>query len=171
MDQPTADEEDQSRTRHANQAKVGSSVLGVGSSYTGGLRSLVAGFLALRPTPAVCAQLCEVYLRQVDPIIKILHRPSLAEFMVDGKPYLRYAHGHLAVEALSSAVCYAAINSMTEEQCQSMFHASKSAVVSDYRVACEGALERAGLITTNDVTVLQAFVLYLVRTEQDCCCL
>lgn len=82
--------------------------------------------------------------------------------MLDGEPYLGYDDGHFSVEALSSAVCYSALSSMTEEQCQSMFHASKSTVTGDYRVACERAVERAGLITTTDITVLQAFVLYLV---------
>lgn len=68
----------------------------------------------------------------------------------------------ISVEALSSAVCYAAVISMTENQCQTMFRADKSDIVTYYRVACERAFEQAGLITTNEITVLQAFVLYLV---------
>lgn len=51
---------------------------------------------------------------------------------------------------------------MTENQCQTMFRADKSDIVTYYRVACERAFEQAGLITTNEITVLQAFVLYLV---------
>src|SRR5712672_556673 len=43
-----------------------------------------------------------------------------------------------------------------------MFHTSRTAVSSDHRVACEGAFEPAGFITTKDITILQAFVLYPV---------
>ena len=82
--------------------------------------------------------------------------------MLDSESYLGYEEDHFSVEALRSAVCYSAICSMSEEQCQSVFHASKSIVAADYRVFSEGAIERAGLVTTNDITVLQAFVLYLV---------
>ncbi|OCL08872.1 hypothetical protein AOQ84DRAFT_272746, partial [Glonium stellatum] len=168
VDQPSDDDEDHAETPHDGQQSrhsISSSIVGVGSSYAGAMRSFVSGFLAFRPVPAICRQLFQIYLRQVHPIIKALHGPSLSRFMLDGKPYLGYKEGHFAVEALSSAVCYSAINSMTEEQCQSMFHASRSAVSADHRVACEGALERAGLITTRDITTLQAFVLYLIATR------
>ena len=43
-----------------------------------------------------------------------------------------------------------------------MFHASTTAISADHRVACEGAFEPAGFITTKGITILQAFVLYLV---------
>lgn len=112
--------------------------------------------------PVVARQLCEVYLQQVDPVIKILHRPSLNRWMVQGEPYLAYADGHPSVEALGSAVCYSAISSMTENQCSVMFHASKADLLAESRVACETAIGRAGLLTSRDITVLQAFILYLV---------
>ena len=98
----------------------------------GGARSFVAGSLALRSVRAMCKILCQVYLRQVDPVVKILHRPSLSRFMLDGESYLGYEEGHFSAEALSSAVCYSAVSSMTEERCQSVFHASKSTVAVEY---------------------------------------
>lgn len=112
---------------------------------------------------AVARQLCGVYLQQVDPVIKILHRPSVNQWMVHGKPYLAYAEGHPATEALGSAICYSAVSSMTENQCSLMFHTSKAQLMVKSRMACEAAIGRAGLLSTRDITVLQAFVLYLVR--------
>lgn len=112
---------------------------------------------------AVARQLCGVYLQQVDPVIKILHRPSVNQWMVHGKPYLAYAEGHPAIEALGSAICYSAVSSMTENQCSLMFHTSKAQLMVKSRMACEAAIGRAGLLSTRDITVLQAFVLYLVR--------
>lgn len=112
------------------------------------------------------AQLCQVYLRQVDPIIKILHRPSLSGWLEHGESYLGYPEGHASTEALKSAVCYAAVNSMTERQCEEMYHRTKSDIVMEFRKACESTIERSGLLSTRDITVLQAFVLYLVSDRK-----
>jgi hypothetical protein len=51
---------------------------------------------------------------------------------------------------------------MTEGQCQAAFQKTKSDVLAMRRKMCEDAIENAGLLTTRDMTVLQAFVLYLV---------
>ncbi|GKZ35684.1 hypothetical protein AbraIFM66950_006435 [Aspergillus brasiliensis] len=141
----------------------GIQVLGLGASNPSA---------ALRPmsplqNPVVARQLCEVYLQQVDPVIKVLHRPSLNRWMVQGEPYLAYADGHPSVEALGAAVCYSAIGSMTDNQCSVLFHANKAELLAEARVACETAIGRAGLLTTRDITVLQAFILYLVARRSE----
>lgn len=115
--------------------------------------------------PEIIVQLCQVYLQQVDPIIKILHRPSLSSLMLQGEGYLKYPNGHPSVEALKAAVCYVAASSMTENQYRTMFHASKSSIVADCQRACEDAMERSSLLATQDITVLQAFVLYIVSVH------
>lgn len=107
--------------------------------------------------------LCQVFLEQVDPVIKILHRPSLCSFLLDGKPYLDYALGDPAPTALACAVYYAATCVMDEGQCLVLFEVNKQSVVSKLQKETEAALSRADLVTTNDLTVLQAFVLSLVR--------
>ncbi|KAI0839917.1 hypothetical protein F5Y06DRAFT_303035 [Hypoxylon sp. FL0890] len=146
------------------------------STLTTGLRVLNIGSTRGDSLPAeggllsdnkITAQLCQVYLSQVDPIIKVLHRPSLSKFMLGGQSYLGYEAGHISTTCLSSAVCYSALASMTEEQCQAAFNMNKCALTVEYREACEAELERSELLTTRDVTILQAFILYLVarRTE------
>ena len=121
--------------------------------------------VALSHNKVAAGQLCQVYLRNVDPVIKILHGPSLRKWMLQGERYLGYPEGHASVEALSSAVCYSAASSMTENQCQAMFYTSKSSIAVDCRRACEVAIERSGILATRDITVLQAFVLYLVSAH------
>lgn len=113
-------------------------------------------------TSQIASEFCQIYLRQVDPIIKILHRPSLSKLMLEGQQYLGYPDGHASVQAISSAVCYSAATSMTERQCQEMFHMERTRLVADCRKICEAAIERSGLLSTRDISVLQAFVLYLV---------
>lgn len=115
------------------------------------------------------SKLCQVYLQNVDPIIKILHRPSLSKWMLDGaSTYLGSSEDDNSVRALASAVCYVAANTMTEAQCQAAFHQNKSNVTTVHRRMCESAFEKAGLLTMRDTTVLQAFILYLVRISHWC---
>ena len=134
----------------------------------GPFRMLCAGGSNPSPPPqpnnnaVTFKKLCRVYLDQVDPVIKILHRPVLRNFMKSGEPYLNYPVGHTAVAALSSAVCYSAACSLTEGQCQSMFQMERTAVIAVTQQACEHALEKAEVLITSDMTVVQAFVLYLV---------
>ena len=106
--------------------------------------------------------LCRIYLQYVDPIFKILHRPSISAFFLEGKPYLEYEPGHPAPMALASAVCYAATSSLNEEDCLSSFEMSKEQMCAFYQKQTEAKLHDADFITTNDLTVLQAYVLSLV---------
>lgn len=122
--------------------------------------------LTLRPSPAITAALCDIYLNQIDRIIKVLHRPSLQRHLLEGIPYpsssLKSKSSREAENALDTAVFYAAVASMTDRQCHNLFQCSRNEVLPEYQSACEMALERADLMRTTDMMVLQAFVLYLV---------
>ncbi|KAK5678026.1 hypothetical protein LTR17_027674 [Elasticomyces elasticus] len=107
-------------------------------------------------------RLFQVYLEQVDPVVKILHRPCLTGFMKHGEPYLDFPEGHSSVAALSAAVCYAAACTLSDTQCWALFREGKASVVSSTQAVCESALERAEVLVTSDITALQAFVLYLI---------
>ncbi|KAL1893288.1 hypothetical protein Sste5346_006464 [Sporothrix stenoceras] len=114
---------------------------------------------------SLVSQLCKIYLYQVDPILKVLHRPTLEQHLMEDTPYLGYPEGHTSVVALDTAVMYVAINSMEEGQCRSLVGRDKSDLLAVTRQASEAALEKAGLLTTRDVTVLQAFVIYLAGRQ------
>ncbi|KAL4801096.1 hypothetical protein BDV19DRAFT_384112 [Aspergillus venezuelensis] len=107
------------------------------------------------------SKLCQIYLQNVDPIIKILHRPSLSKCMLDGSPYPGASQEDHSDQALECAVCYAAANTMSEAQCQEAFKSSKASLVTMCRKICEDAIGRTGLLTTRNMVVLQAFILYL----------
>lgn len=107
-------------------------------------------------------KLCQIYLQRVDPFFKVLHRPSLSAFLIDGKPYLNYAPGSLAPKTLKYAVCFAAICSLDEEEYKHIFKTNKKFMVERYQKEAESVLTQADYITTNDLTVLQAFALFLV---------
>ncbi|CAI4212006.1 unnamed protein product [Parascedosporium putredinis] len=110
-------------------------------------------------------QLVQIFLDRIDPVFKVLHRPSVSLHLIQGKSYLDYEPGHPTVVALDRAIFYAAACAMDESECVPVFDMGKRAAVAGLRVAIEAALARAGLLSTEDITVLQAFVLYLVATR------
>ena len=140
-----------------------SGILGLGLSHVHNLQSYVDAALALRPAPATCKKLCQAYLERVDPLVRVFHRPSLVAFLLDGKSYLHYHDTDPILDVLRSAVFFIAIVSLTEEQCRSTFDTDRASLIAIYRFACENALDRVGLITTEDISVVQSLVLYLVR--------
>ncbi|PWY78313.1 hypothetical protein BO70DRAFT_430218 [Aspergillus heteromorphus CBS 117.55] len=107
-------------------------------------------------------QLARIFVERVDPLCKILHRPSLKSFLVEGKPYLDYEMGHLAPSALAYSIYYAASCSLSDEESMRVFGISKATMVARYQKEAESALARADFIITNDLTVLQAYVLFLL---------
>lgn len=116
-----------------------------------------------RPPPLVVNSLCSMYLHNVDPVFKIVHGPTLSDFLQEGRPYLDYRPGHPATEALTFAVFYSAIASQEDSRCRERYGESKESLMARYRFGLEVALSRADFINTTDLTVLQAFLLYLVR--------
>ncbi|TIA01363.1 hypothetical protein D6C82_03810 [Aureobasidium pullulans] len=107
------------------------------------------------------ARLVGVYFAQIDPILKMVHRPSVERLLFHGEKYLEISDAYSSADALQNAICYAAANSMTDQKCQSLLGKSKPLLTEELCRACEKSLASANLISTRDTAVLQAFVLYL----------
>lgn len=113
--------------------------------------------------------LCEIYITNVDPLFKILHRPSLRAFLLEDKPYLDYEQDHAAPNTLALAVYYAAVITIDDSQCQLLFGTDKKTISLDLQREVEAALVKVDFVTTNDLTVLQAYVLSLVSLYRRRC--
>ncbi|KAF9889399.1 hypothetical protein FE257_007300 [Aspergillus nanangensis] len=123
---------------------------------------VLGGVLASREAER---ELFRIFLHRVDPFFKILHGPSLNAFMINGKSYLDYEPGHAAPRALSHAIYYAAAGSLDDEECSRIFKKNRTTVVELYRKESETALAQADFMVSNDLTVLQAFVLFLLASR------
>lgn len=119
-------------------------------------------------TPQTRRSLCEIYLRNVDPVFKILHRPSIRAFLRNDEPYLDYEPDHQAPVTLAYAIYYAAVCTIDDAQCQLLFGMDKKTVSTDLQRETETALVKADFVTTTDITVLQAYVLSLVSFSSLC---
>jgi hypothetical protein len=110
----------------------------------------------------VSQQLCRVYQQNVDGMFKVLHGPSI-KAIVDGGQYLGYERDHRAPKALTSSIYFAAVCSLDELQCQSLLGTDKKSSMAFLQGQAESELRKADFLVSDDMTVLQAHVILLVR--------
>lgn len=107
-------------------------------------------------------QLLQIYVTHVDPIFPILQCSSLRGYVTKGLPYLTYAVDHPAPKALVCAIGYIAITTLSDSACSQELSLSRDLLLDRYHRLTEHALEQADYYNSDDLTVLQAFVLFLV---------
>lgn len=125
-----------------------------------GFSSQSVDLLSLHPPPAQIGSYWETYKDRVDPILKLIHIPTL-------EPTILSAANHLpnlskGFECLLFAVYYGATTSLSGRECLLKLGEEKSVLLSRYRFAVEQALARAGFLNTEELVVLQAFVIFLM---------
>ena len=116
--------------------------------------------LPLHPLTAHMTILGNLYFTRVDPVFKILHRPTTLSFLYAATRDKRsLTRGQ---EALLFAIYFASITTLTDQESLQSFGQKKEVLVKQYRSGIEAALTNANFLETSDFTVLQAFVIYLV---------
>lgn len=131
-----------------------------------GLTSNVEPLRSLHPTPSQVTLLCDLYLRNCDPVYKVLHRPNLKRQVVAASASLDDIPGGKSMEALLFAIYYSAITSLTKEQCVQMFQADKDLLLKRYRQGVEVALGKADILNSTELGTLQALVIFLVSASK-----
>ena len=109
----------------------------------------------------------EIYKENVDPLIKIFHRPCTEKTLIEACQNLD--HVSKPLEVMMFAIYFAAVTSISAEECMVTFALEKQAALKNYRFAFEQALARAGFLSTQELVVLQSFTLFLncVRRYDD----
>ena len=116
------------------------------------------------PTSHQLYTFCDIYLKNVDPVFKILHAQSLRRYLQEGAAELDCSPGPKGLEALRLAICYAATLSLTDEECKYRIGEDRVALMTKYRAGTELALAKADFVNTVEMSTLQAMVIYLVTT-------
>ena len=116
----------------------------------------------LHPPPAQLNALFYTYEKNVDPMVKILHIPSLRKLVQSASANIDAIPSGNYVEALLFAMYYAAVTSLTEEECLQNFHYGRNFLLAKYRSGTESALSNADLLCTKEIGTLQALVIFLV---------
>ncbi|CAG9972474.1 unnamed protein product [Clonostachys byssicola] len=112
-----------------------------------------------QPLPSQVPYIWQVFVENVDPMIKILHVPTMDKTIRQSKG--RFEPPGSGMRALMFAISLAAIASLSDAEVQENFHECKDDMVSYLLQGTEESLASAGVLDTTSITVAQAFLLYL----------
>ena len=116
----------------------------------------------LHPSPTQMTALFYFFQKNVDPMAKVLHIPSLRKLVMSAAANIETIPSGNYVEALLFAMYYAAITSLTHEECLQNFNDGRTSLLARYRSGTESALSNANLLSTKEIGTLQALAIFLV---------
>jgi hypothetical protein len=102
------------------------------------------------------------FIANVEPVVKMLHVPSLRRYFLEESGELDCSPGPRGWDSLKFAIYYTTTTSLTSDECILQLGEEKAVLLPRFRSSTELALARADLINTEDMSTLQALVLYLV---------
>ncbi|RAL06543.1 uncharacterized protein BO97DRAFT_328361, partial [Aspergillus homomorphus CBS 101889] len=166
LDEPTSEPEDSWTEEPASSFHTMPRGLGTNAAIMG-FRSLASSLTALHPALSESVALLEIFKQNVAPLVRIFHMPTLLRLYWDAVAAVDTVEKE--TEALLFAIYYSAVISMEPAQCLATLGVERSLALRTYRFAVEQALARANLLNTQNITLLQATVLFLtaLRNEDD----
>ena len=114
----------------------------------------------LHPDPAQIFRLWQLYLENVDPLLKVTHTPSLQGRIIEATSNILTINSTL--EALMFSIYCMSILSLEVDDCKAMFGSSKADLLTRYQFGCQQALSNCGYLRSNDRDCLTALYFYLV---------
>ncbi|KAH8598714.1 hypothetical protein B0O99DRAFT_614006 [Bisporella sp. PMI_857] len=114
----------------------------------------------LHPGPVPIFKLWQIYVDNVNPLLKVIHATSLQGRIIEaaGDP----TNIGPTLEALMFSIYCMAIYSLDPEVCQVNFDSLKEDLLSRYHFGCQQALLNCGFLRSDDRDCLTALYLYLV---------
>ena len=125
-----------------------------------GSRDEAVDISTLHPDPVQIFRLWQVYLENVDPLLKVTHAPSLQGRIVEAAGNVSSIGSNL--EALMFSIYCMSVLSLSVNDCQAMFGSSKVDLSTKYQFGCQQALLNCGFLRRSDRDCLTALYLYLV---------
>lgn len=121
-----------------------------------------AGLLRFYPDPHLALQLWSVYVRAVDPVLKILHIPTTQSAVI--ATILAPGSSGAPMVALTFAIYFAAVTALGHFEEPVELPSERSALLSGYKTALDQLLVMTDLMRRPDITSLQALAIYVVCT-------
>ncbi|KAM5349497.1 hypothetical protein ACJ41O_006002 [Fusarium nematophilum] len=118
----------------------------------------------LHPEPRYIYRLWQIFAEAVNPLIKIVHVPTLQQRILDASWGLPNSPKPLT--AIMFAIYTLAVTSMSPDECMASFNETRDVLLTRYRTATIRALIAADFLTTRDFEVMQAFVLFLLADPE-----
>jgi hypothetical protein len=114
----------------------------------------------IHPEPAHLFRLWQIYLDNVNPILKVTHTPTLQPRIIEAVGDMRNIEPTL--EAVMFGIYCMALVTLSSEDCQNMFGTPRDTLETRFRFGCQQALLNCRFLSTTDLECLTAFYLYLV---------
>jgi hypothetical protein len=118
----------------------------------------------LHPEPIQIFRLWQMYLENVDPLLKVTHAPSMQGHIIEAASNLSNISPNL--EALMFSIYSMAILSLAVDDCQAIFGSSQEDLLTRFQFGCRQALLNCGFLRSVDRDCLTAFYLYLVSQSR-----
>ena len=153
LDDPTDDDDDYPSPGSGSDATA---------NHQGFIFSFSSTVLSLRnfhPTRDQIPIYWDIYKSNIDPVIKLLHIPYHQKIFYKAAQDLDNVSKPMEVFMLT--IYYAAVTSLSPNDCIMRLGLEKQQTLRKYRFATEQALARTGFLNTQEFIVLQAMLLFL----------
>jgi hypothetical protein len=119
-----------------------------------------------RPSRQHRSILASCYFLNVHPLCMILHRPTISAYLENNTMPSEDPADNIwkskGLQAVAHAIYFAAVTSMSAGDCMKLLGAEKNDLVMHYKERTEAALSRAEVLSSMEITTLQALTLYTV---------
>ncbi|KAE9364811.1 hypothetical protein N431DRAFT_389140 [Stipitochalara longipes BDJ] len=117
----------------------------------------------LHPEPVHIFRLWQIYLDNVNPLLKVTHTPSLQGLIIEATSNM--ANISPTLEVLMFSIYCMAILSLVPEDCQAIFGSSAEELLTRFQFGCRQALVNCGFLRSTNRNCLTAFYLYLISVR------
>ncbi|KAG9254386.1 uncharacterized protein F5Z01DRAFT_674133 [Emericellopsis atlantica] len=121
---------------------------------------------SVHPEPAHVFRLWQVYLDNVDPMLKVTHTPTLQSRIIEAIGSIRGIQPML--EALMFGIYCIALTTLSPQDCEATFGTSKDTLSTRFRFGCQQALLNCRFLHSSELECLTAFYLYLHSLAKTC---
>ncbi|EEA24021.1 C6 transcription factor, putative [Talaromyces marneffei ATCC 18224] len=128
-----------------------------------GSRDPTVDLSVIHPDTIQIFRLWQVYLDNVNPLLKVTHTPTLQGRIIEAASNLNNVHPTL--EALMFGIYSTAVASLAGDECQTSFNSSKDDLLTRFHFGCQQSLLGCGFLRTSDHDCLTALYLYMVSVS------
>lgn len=163
LEQPSDDDEEEDEGDSPQSAEAArSSMTTSPSGFVFGNPDFHERDQLVHPSRDMMIRLWAIYTRNVDSMMKFLHRPTVAKMLDALAESSSDRHHSPAQNALAFAIYFSAVMCLRPEACRKQLGESQEVLGSRYRICVEQALAAADYLNSNALETLQAFTLYTV---------
>lgn len=123
---------------------------------------------ASHPEQVQIFRLWQIYLDNVNPLLKVTHTPTLQPRILDAASNVGNISSP-ALEALIFSVYCISVTSLSEDECHTLFRSPKKDLLAGHHSACQQALLKCNIWRSGNVDALTALYLYLVSLFMPSC--